>query len=135
MINNDIHVRDWMANCPSVQSSTVSKNGRLEYGIYPNPMTLRFHENVLGEMIPDEIQQMNFIFTAKRYYSGNNASYSFFTDIVKWINTQSQNGNFPQINEGIVKSVVPDLNQYVSEPNRGEERCQIQIKITYKTYQ
>ena len=135
MINNDIHMRNWMANCPSVMASTVAKDGRLEYGIYPSPMNLRFHENVLGEMIPDDIQQMNFMFTAKRYYNGTNANYSFFTDIVKWINQQSRDGNFPQINEGLVKSVVPDLNLYVSEPNRKEERCQIQIKVTYRTFQ
>lgn len=134
-MNNDIHIRNWMANCPYVESSTVSQNGKLEYGIYPSSDELRYHENVLGEKIPNEEQEMDFIFTAKRYYTGADADdYTFFSDIVKWINQQNAKGNFPTINEGNVKSVVPSINQYVSEPNRKEERCQIQIQVIYKLY-
>lgn len=133
-MNNDISVREWMANCPYVSASTVGRNGRLEYGIYPGASNLSYHENVLGERVLNEVQEMSFIFTAKRYYNGANADYSFFSNIVKWIDAQNKAMNFPTINEGTVKSVVPDLNQYVSEPNRGEERCQIQITIGYKAY-
>lgn len=134
MANNDISVREWMAQCPYVKSQTVAKNGKLEYGIYPGATNTIWRENVLGEKIPSEVQEVEFIFTAKRYYNGANADYSFFSNIVKWIDAQNKLLNFPTINEGIVKSVVPELNQYVSEPNRNEERCQIQIKVTYKPY-
>lgn len=132
MANNDIYVRQWMAQCPYLTASVVGRNGSLEYGIYPGAETQRYRENVLGERILDVQQEMSFIFTAKRTYSGN-ADYSFFSNIVKWINAQNKALNFPTINGGVVTSVVPEMNQYVSEPNRNEERCQIQITIGYKT--
>ena len=133
MANNDIYVRQWMAQCPYLQNSTVGANGKLEYGIYPGSANLSYRENVLGERILTEVQEMSFIFTSKRIYA-RSADYAFFTNIVKWIDAQNKFMNFPTINEGRVISVVPDLNQYVSEPNRNEERCQIQISITYKAY-
>ena len=133
MANSDIYVREWMSQCPYLQERAVSANGRLEYGIYPGSANVRYRENVLGDRIPDEVQEMSFIFTAKRTYS-RSADYGFFTNIVRWIDEQNRRLNFPRINEGIPKSVIPELNQYVSEPNRGEERCQIQITISYKAY-
>ena len=129
-MNSDISVRKWMGNCPYVK--TAGRN--LECGIFPASANFRYHENVLGERVLDEVQEISFILTAKRTYSGSNADYNFFTNIVKWIDSQNKVLNFPSINEGVVKSVVPELNQYVSEPQRGEERCQIQITITYKAF-
>ena len=133
MTNNDIYVRDWMAKCKYVNPQVVGKNGGLEYGIYPGSMNTIYRENVLGERVPAETQEMIFIFTAKRVYALQ-SDYGFFTNIVKWIDTQNKLLNFPQINEGVVKSIVPEMTQYVSEPNRGEERCQINITIYYKPY-
>ena len=133
MENNDIYVRKWMSQCEYVSAFTVAKDGKLEYGIYPSANSPRYRENVLGEMVLEEIQEMSFVITAKRTYT-RQADYAFFTNIVKWINEQSRKGNVPRINEGIVKSVVPDLTQYVSEPNRNEERCDIRITLTYKPF-
>ena len=132
-MNNDIHVRDWMKNCPYLQNSTVAKDGRLEYGIYPSPVTTSYHENVLGEMVADEIQEMSFVFTAKREYKTDRASlYAFYQNVFNWVEDQNRIGNFPKINEGRVRSVVPQLSQYVSEPNNGNERSELQIRVTYK---
>ena len=133
MENNDMLVRKWMSQCEYLSSFTVSKDGKLEYGIYPSTDSPRWKMNVLGEMMPDVIQEKGFVFTAKRYYT-KKADYAFFTNIVKWISEQNRRGNFPRINDGIVESVVPDLTQYVSEPNRGEERCEIRITLQYKPY-
>lgn len=134
-MNNDILIRDWAARCPYLTSSVVSRNGKLEYGIYPSPVNIRYHENVLGENVPDDIQVTDFILTAKRTYtSQNTSSYVFYQSIIEWINTQNMQRRFPKINEGIVTSVIPTLTQYVSEPNRHEERCQIQIQVTYKRF-
>ena len=133
MENNDMLVRKWMSQCEYLSAFNVAKDGRLEHGIYPSTDSPRWRMNVLGEMMPDVIQEKSFIFTAKRYYT-KQADYAFFTNIVKWISEQNRKGNFPRINDGIVESVVPDLTQYVSEPNRGEERCEIRITIQYKPY-
>ena len=132
-MNNDIHIRDWMKACPYLQSNTVSRDGSLEYGIYPSPVTTRYHENVLGEMIADEVQEMTFVFTAKRKYKDGNASrYTFYTNVIAWVEQQNRARNFPVINEGRVTGVSANGSVYVSEPNNSNERSELQITVTYK---
>lgn len=132
-MNNDIHIRDWMKSCPYLQGNMVARDGRLEYGIYPSPVSTRYHENVLGEMVADELQEMNFVFTAKRGYKDGIANrYEFYQNIFNWIEEMNRIGNFPIINEGRVISIVPSSSVYVSEPNNGEERSELQIQVTYK---
>lgn len=132
-MNNDISVREWMKACPYVQAKNVQRNGSLEYGIFPSRTNYPYRENVLGERIKQERQVLMFIFTAKRMYNSTNADYSFTSNVIRWINEQNDAMNFPSINEGIVKAVAPEVNQYVSEPNRKEERCQIQISLYYQS--
>ena len=134
-MNNDIYVRDWMKGCPYVQDNFARKNGvkMLEYGIYPSSVQPRYHENVLGELVVDEIQEASFILTAKMQYKDGNANrYSFNENVINWIDEQNRIRNFPKLNEGVVKSVKSRVFQYVSEPNRAEERNEIQIQFTYK---
>lgn len=134
-MNNDILIRDWMKNCPYLTGEVVAQDGKLEYGIYPSPVTIRYHENVLGEHVPNEIQVIDFILTARRMYTtAQTDGYAFYDGIIRWITEQNDRGNFPPLNEGFAKSVIPTLTQYVSEPNKKMERCQIQIEITYKRF-
>ena len=134
-MNNDIYVRDWMKECPYVQDEFARKNGvkLLEYGIYPSAVQPSYHENVLGELVTDEIQVARFILTAKMQYLDKNvARYSFYQNIVDWIEEQNRLKKFPKLNDGVVKSVNARIAQYVSEPNRSEERNEIQIQFVYK---
>lgn len=136
-MNNDIYVRDWMAQCEYMQNSFLQRNGvkALEYGIYPSPVQPGHHENVLGELVINEIQEARFILTAKmQYKDGNARRYSFYQNIVDWIEEQNKLQNFPKLNEGIVKSCSARYAQYVSEPNRAEERNEIQIRFIYKRF-
>ena len=134
-MNNDIYVRDWMAKCPYMRDEYAQKNGvkLLEYGIYPSPVQPSYHENVLGELIADEIQDAMFILTAKMQYKDGDAQrYSFYQNVIEWIEEQNKYKHFPKLNEGIVKSVDARFSQYVSEPNRAEERNEVQIRFTYR---
>ena len=134
-MNNDIYVREWMKDCPSVQNATVKSKGgkQLEYGIYPSRVQTRYRENVLGELIAEELQEAIFIFTAKLQYFGNESErYSFYQDVINWIEEQNRNHYFPRLNEGTVKYVHSQMSQYVSEPNRTVERNEIEIRFTYK---
>ena len=135
-MNNDIYVREWMKGCPYVQESFARKNGvtKLEYGIYPSPVQPYYRENVLGELVPEEIQEAMFILTAKMQYTDGSVSrYSFYQGVIDWIDEQNRRHNFPRLNEGVVRSVNARYSQYVSEPNRAEERNEIQIRFTYKS--
>ena len=134
-MNNDIYVRDWMKQCPYVQDEYARRNGTkmLEYGIYPSVVQPSYHENVLGELVADEIQEARFILTAKMSYKDGEAKrYSFYQNVIDWIEEQNKLHNFPKLNEGRVRSVNARVSQYVSEPNRTEERNEIQIRFTYK---
>lgn len=136
-MNNDIYVRDWMAECPHVQITTQHTNGIriLEYGIYPSVVQPRYHENVLGELVANEKQDARFIFTAKMQYTDKRADrYSFYQNIIDWIEEQNKLKHFPRLNEGIVTYCDARISQYVSEPNRTEERNEIQIRFTYKRF-
>ena len=134
-MNNDIYVRDWMKGCPYVQDNYARKNGvkLLEYGIYPSIAQEKYHENVLGELVADDIQEAMFVLTAKMTYQDKDAQHhSFYQNVMDWIKEQDRIHNFPKLNEGKVRSVNARVGQYVSEPNRGEERNEIQIRFTYK---
>jgi len=134
-VNNDIIVRDWIKDCPYMQDRYARKIGvkNLEYGIYPSPIQPIYRENVLGELVPDEIQESMFILTAKmQYIDGEVNRYSFYQGVIDWIDEQNRLKHFPILNEGIVRSVNARFSQYVSEPNRAEERSEIQIRFTYR---
>ena len=134
-MNNDIIVRDWMKQCPYVQNDYASRNGivSLEYGIYPSISQPTYHENVLGELVADEIQEANFVLTAEvKYRDGSAQRYSFLQNIVNWIDEQNKLFRLPRFNEGLVRSVNARVFQYVSEPNNSMERAEIQIRFTYR---
>ena len=134
-MNSDIIVRDWMKQCPYIQDEYARKNGvtSLEYGIYPSVTQPSYHENVLGELVADEIQDALFILTAEiKYRDADAQRYSNYRNIIEWLDEQNKKMNFPRLNEGRVRSVSSRTSQYVSEPNNFMERFEIQIRFSYK---
>ena len=134
-MNNDMHVREWMKDCPYVQDEFARRNGvkKLEYGIYPFRQQPSYHENVLGELVADELQDSIFVLTAEMQYKDGNAQrYTFYQNVIDWIEEQNKAHHFPVLNEGNVKSVSSRVSNYVSEPNMTMERIEIQITLTYK---
>lgn len=97
---------------------------------------MNYHENVLGEHVPNDIQTLNFIFASKEAFGAaeaqNIANYGFYQDVIDWIINQNSSRNLPCVNEGRVLSVVPTLTQYVSAPGASSAKYQIQIKLTYR---
>lgn len=107
-----------------------------EYAIYSVPSTISYHENILGEDIPDSIQTLNFIFASKQPYGAdiqqNLENLAFYQDVVAWIIEQNTARNFPEISEGKVKSIVPTLTAYPAEIGSDTAKYQIQLKLTYR---
>ena len=62
----------------------------------------------------------------------NISNLGFYDAVVNWIMEQNALRNFPSINEGRVKSIVPTLTQYVAEAGSDNAKYQIQIRITYR---
>ena len=118
VLNNTEQIRAWFRTCPAILHSNrfridyLSENPT-EYAIYASPSTITYHENVLGEEIPDAIQTLNFIFASKESFGAdvqqNLANMGFYDAVVAWVIEQNALRNFPEINGGRIKSIVPTL--------------------------
>ena len=115
---------------------TIFQNPPTEYALYSVPTTIAYRENVLGEEVPREIQTLDFIFASKEQYGSdarqNAANLGFYDSVIGWIIEQNSSRNFPEINEGQIKSIVPTLTQYVADADSDSAKYQIQIKVTYR---
>lgn len=140
-LNNTEQIRNWFRTCPVIKSGNrfrvdyLSENPT-EYAIYAVPSAINYRENVLGEEIPLPIQSLNFIFASKESYGAdiqqNLANLGFYDAVVAWIMEQNVLRNFPTINEGTVKSIVPTLTAYPAQIGSSAAKYQIQLKLTYR---
>lgn len=140
-VNNTENLRTWFRGCPLLAPSSRFRVDYLaenptEYAIYSVPSSLSYHENVLGEEILDDVQTINFIFASKESYGAdvdqNLVNLGFYEGVVAWILEQNAARNFPTINEGRVRSIVPTLTAYPVETGTDAAKYQIQIRLTYR---
>ena len=140
-LNNVEQLRRWFRQCPVLSDDNRFRVDYLsesptEYAIYASPSTINYRENVLGEEVPLDIQTLNFIFASKESYGAdvqqNLANMGFYDDVVLWVLAQNETRNFPEINGGRVKSIVPTLTAYPSEIGSDTAKYQIQLRMTYK---
>ena len=140
-VNNTEALRNWFRECPAILKGNrfrvdyVAENPT-EYAIYAVPSVLRYHENILGEEVPDDIQTQNFIFASKEPYGAdiqqNLANLGFHQEVVEWLLEQNKDRNFPEWSDGVVKSVVPTLTGYPAQVGSSAAKYQIQLRITYR---
>ena len=140
-LNNVDQLRKWFRTCPALSDQNRFRVDYLsesptEYAIYASPSTITYHENVLGEEIPDDIQTLNFIFVSKESYGAdvqtNLANLGFYDAVVMWVIEQNAQRNFPEINGGRVRSIVPTLTAFPAEIGSDTAKYQIQLRMTYK---
>lgn len=107
-----------------------------EYALYAVPSSLRYHENILGERVPDDIQTQNFIFATKEPYGEdirqNLANLKLLQDVMEWVQTQNAAQNFPEWDGGVIRSIVPTLTGHVAQVGGNAAKYQIQLTITYR---
>lgn len=140
-LNNAEQLRAWFRGCPALSDGKRFRMDYLaenptEYALYAVPSQINYRENVLGEEVPTDIQAINYIFASKESYGAdveqNLANLGFYDEVVAWVLEQNTLRNFPQINEGRIKSIVPTLTAYPIEIGSDAARYQIQLRITYK---
>lgn len=140
-VTNIEHLRNWLRDCPALSKKNRFRVDYLaesptEYALYSVPTTIAYRENVLGEEVPREIQTLDFIFASKEQYGSdarqNATNLGFYDSVIGWIIEQNSSRNFPEINEGQIKSIVPTLTQYVADADSDSAKYQIQIKVTYR---
>lgn len=140
-LNNAEQLRAWFRGCPALSDGNRFRMDYLaenstEYALYAVPSQINYRENVLGEEVPADIQSINYIFASKESYGSdveqNLANLGFYDEVVAWVLEQNTLRNFPTINEGRIKSIVPTLTAYPIEIGSDAARYQIQLRITYR---
>ena len=143
-LNNTEQIRAWFRTCPAILNTNRFRIDYLaenptEYAIYASPSSINYHENVLGEEVPNDIQTLNFIFASKESYGAdvqqNLANMGFYDEVVLWVLEQNSLRNFPRIQGGRVRSIVPTLTAYPAEVGSDSAKYQIQLKLTYRREQ
>lgn len=139
--SNAEYLRQWFRTCPFIPATKKTGIDYLsdtptEYSVYASPSTLRYRENIWGEEILEDNQEENFIFAAREVYgpeaSQNGQNLLFFEQVCMWIIDQNNLRNFPEWNQGTVKSIVPTLTAYPIAIGSNAAKYQIQLKVTYR---
>lgn len=139
--SNAEQLRTWFRDCPALAEGSRFRVDYLaenptEYALYAVPSQIKYRENILGEEVPEDIQTINYIFASKESYGPdieqNLANLGFYDAVVLWILSQNEQRNFPTINEGRVRSIVPTLTAYPIQVGSNAAKYQIQLKITYR---
>lgn len=134
-------LRLWLRTCPTisnVERFNVDFMGQnpTEYAIYSTPSAINYKRDILGNVYPSSVQELNYIFASIFAYSRdilqNLQNLGFFADIIEWIYAQNAAKNFPEIEEGTVLSIMPTLSPYVFDADSDSGRYQIQLKISYR---
>lgn len=140
-INNISQLRSWLFGCPAIpQNAAISidymDGSAAEYAIYSVPSIIRYHENVLGEYVPDDIQTVDYILCSSENYGAdierNADNLGIYQKIVSWIIAQNAARKFPKWADGTIQSLVPTLTANPTQAGANVARYQINIKVTYR---
>lgn len=135
------NLRLWLRQCPAISNIdrfNVDFMGQdpTEYAIYSTPSAINYKHDILGNVYPAPIQELNYIFASLFAYSRdilqNLQNLGFFSEVLNWINQQNALKNFPEIEDGTVLSIVPTLSPYIFDADSDSGRYQIQLKISYR---
>lgn len=135
-------MRQWFRTCPLLTGSRVGVNYIGEkptsFAVIASPSSIATHENVLGEDVPNEMQQLNFTFAATDSYGAdiavNAGVQKLYDDIVQWILDKNAAKQLPEIDLGTVKSITPTLTAYPSQVGTDTAVYRIQLKLIYRRY-
>ena len=141
--SNDLkNLRLWLRECPFLPKKNPLRvdfigDEEEEYSIQQSPSAIQYRENVLGEMVPLERQNLNFSLRFRLPFgqdvNQNIANSGFCQAVCAWIQEKNVKREFPKISEGLVIGLVPSLSPYVAEAGPDSAIYQIQMQITYKT--
>lgn len=139
--NTMTSLRAWLRTCPAIAQSQrfgvdYMREDAGQYALYAAPSPIATRENVLGEEVPREIQTLNFTFASREAFGAdsvqNAENLAFLQFVTEWIIQQNNNKNYPEIEEGRVRSIMPTLTGYASEAGDDTATYQIQIRLTYR---
>jgi hypothetical protein len=133
-------MRAWIRQCPTLERARRFGADYLaedeSYSLDSVPTTMKYRENILGEMVPQENQEQNFVFSSRDPYGAdfqqNLANLGMMQEVSAWIVNQNNQRLFPDWEGGEVTAIVPTLTAYPSVVGTDYARYQMQIKVTYR---
>ena len=130
-------IRNFIAKCPLLKDGCLLNVDRLgdteiEYtvdGEMTSPILKKYVDG-------SSLRQFNFIFASREKYGSdtlqNIASSGFYEAFADWIETQSDSGNLPELDEFRIPQYIEVLSGgYVFDTNDSTARYQIQLKFVY----
>lgn len=141
--NSDMtaQLRMWLRECPIIQKSKRFRvdflsDNPTEYALFAVPSTLKYHENILGDYVLNDNQEVDYIFASREIYGAdvrqNLENQQFYTAVTHWIMEQNNLRNFPVIREGHICAITPTLTAYPVQVGSNAAKYQIQIKVKYR---
>ena len=128
-------IRNFIAKCPLLKDGCLLNVDRLgdteiEYtvdGEMTSPILKKYVDG-------SSLRQFNFIFASREKYGSdtlqNIANSGFYEDFADWIETQSDSGNLPELDEFRIPQYIEVLSGgYVFDTNDSTARYQIQLKF------
>lgn len=130
-------IREFISGCPLLKNGVLLNVDRLgdseiEYtidGEMTDPILKRYTDG-------SSLRQFNFIFASRESYGAdtlqNIANSGFYEDFADWIETQSNAGNLPELDEYRVPQCIEvQSGGYVFDTDDSTARYQIQLKFVY----
>lgn len=140
-VNSIDALRTWFRTCPALDQAKKFGTDYLsanptEYSLYAVPSSLILKENICGDLIPADIQTVNYIFAIKAPYGAdavkNALNLGFMQEVTAWIIEQNNNKNFPDWGEGTILSIYPTLTAAPVQIGASEAKYQIQMNVKYR---
>lgn len=140
-LDTTAQLRSWLRECPAIQKSKRFRvdflsDNPTEYALFAVPSTLKYHENILGDYVLNDDQEVDYIFASREIYGAdvrqNLENAAFYSELNMWIIEQNNLRNFPEIADGKVYAITPTLTAFPVQVGSSAAKYQIQIKMKYR---
>ena len=139
MITTEV-IRDWFLQCPTVDTVLDFNTDYLGDStnactIYSLPTNLKYTEDVVGNISFNTVQSLNFIFALRAPYGDdvrqNLDNLGFFDNLKDWMYEQNTLKNFPIIDDGEVKSIMPIQTEFISSATSDTAMYEMHCELKY----
>lgn len=140
-VDTTAQLRLWLRECPAIKKSNRFRvdflsDNPTEYALFAVPSTLKYHENILGESVLNDDQEVNYIFASREAYGAdiqqNIENQMFYSAVNAWIIEQNNAQHFPEIAEGKVRAIIPTLTAFPAQAGSSAAKYQIHMKVKYR---
>ncbi len=130
-------IRNFIAGCPLLKDNTILCVDRLGDTEIEYTIDSEITEPILRKYVDgSSLRQFNFVFASREKYGSdtlqNIANSGFYEDFADWIESQSNSGNLPELDEYRTPQYIEVLSSgYVFDTTDSTARYQIPLRFVY----